>query len=110
MSGSFVRLPGTRRFIARLQADGADAPLQDAMSQRALMVLSGAYLCLAGTLLTLVWLALPYSPSAANESGLVLMASAAAAMGSLMLIGRRPPARVELPGLRCRPARCSSPA
>jgi diguanylate cyclase (GGDEF)-like protein len=87
MSGSFVRLPGTRRFIARLQADGPDAAFQDLASQRALMVLSGAYLCLAGSLLTLVWLALPYSPTAGNENGLILMALGSAAMGAVMLGG-----------------------
>ena len=87
MSGPFVRLPGTKRFIARLQADGADATLQDAASQRALMVLSGVYLCLSGALLTLVWLALPYSPGDANENGLVLMAAASVAMGAVMLAG-----------------------
>jgi diguanylate cyclase (GGDEF)-like protein len=87
MSGSFVRLPGTRRFIARLEGDGVDATLHDAMSHRALMVLSGAYLCLAGALLTVVWLALPYSPSAADKSGLVLMAIGLAAMAAVMLIG-----------------------
>jgi two-component system, cell cycle response regulator len=87
MSGPFVRLPGTRRFISRLQADGAHAPLQDVASQRALMVLSGVYLCLAGALLTLVWLVLPHSPSAADEGGLVLMAVASSAMGTVMLVG-----------------------
>jgi diguanylate cyclase (GGDEF)-like protein len=87
MGSSFVRLPGTRRFIARLQAGGADAALQDPASQRALMVLSGAYLCLAGALLTLVWLALPYSPSAGNETGLTLMALGSVAMGAVMLAG-----------------------
>jgi diguanylate cyclase (GGDEF)-like protein len=87
MNGPFVRLPGTKRFIARLQADGADAAVQDAASQRALMVLSGVYLCLAGSLLTLVWLALPYSPATANKDGLVLMAIASGAMGAVMLVG-----------------------
>jgi hypothetical protein len=48
MSGSFVRLPGTRRFIARLRAEGPDMALQDAATQRALMVISGTYLCLEG--------------------------------------------------------------
>ena len=75
MSGSLVRLPGTRRFIARLKADGADVARQDEVSQRALMVLSGTYLCLAGALLTVVWLVLPYSPSAANETGMIVMAA-----------------------------------
>ena len=51
------------------------------------MVLSGTYLCLAGALLTVVWLVLPYSPSAANETGMVLMAVGAAAMGAVMLLG-----------------------
>jgi len=55
--------------------------------QRALMVLSGTYLCLAGALLTMVWLALPHSPSAADEDGLVLMAVGSAAMGAVMLLG-----------------------
>jgi diguanylate cyclase (GGDEF)-like protein len=87
MSGPFVRLPGTKRYIARLAADGADATIQDAASQRALMVLSGVYLCLAGSLLTVVWLALPYSPAAADENGLLLMAVASAAMGTVMLVG-----------------------
>ncbi|MGH2979190.1 MAG: bifunctional diguanylate cyclase/phosphohydrolase [Solirubrobacterales bacterium] len=87
MSGSFVRLPGTRRFIARLQTDGAVATVEDVASQRALMVLSGAYLCLAGALLTVVWLALPYSPAAADEGGLVVMAVASTAMGAVMLAG-----------------------
>jgi diguanylate cyclase (GGDEF)-like protein len=87
MSGSFVRLPGTGRFIARLRADGSDTALQDAGTQRALMVLSGAYLCLAGALLTLVWLALPASPATANEGGMMLMAIGMAAMGAVMLIG-----------------------
>jgi diguanylate cyclase (GGDEF)-like protein len=86
MSGSFVRLPGTKRFIARLQ-HGSDATVEDAPTQRALMVLSGVYLCFAGALLTIVWLALPYSPSAADESGLFLMAAGSAAMGVVMLIG-----------------------
>jgi diguanylate cyclase (GGDEF)-like protein len=86
MSGSFVRLPGTKRFIARLQ-DGSGATVQDAPTQRALMILSGVYLCFAGALLTLVWLALPYSPSAADESGLFLMAAGSASMGGVMLIG-----------------------
>jgi diguanylate cyclase (GGDEF)-like protein len=87
MSGSLVRLPGTRRFIARLKADGADVARQDEVSQRALMVLSCTYLCLAGALLTVVWLVLPYSPSAADETGMVLMAVGAAAMGAAMLWG-----------------------
>ena len=87
MSGPFVRLPGTKRYIARLGAEGADATVQDAASQRALMVLSGVYLCLAGSLLTVVWLALPYSPAAANENGLLLMAVASAAMGAVMVAG-----------------------
>jgi diguanylate cyclase (GGDEF)-like protein len=86
MSGSFVRLPGTKRFIARLQ-HGSDATVEDAPTQRALMVLSGVYLCFAGALLTIVWLALPYSPSAADESGLFLMAAGSACMGGVMLIG-----------------------
>jgi diguanylate cyclase (GGDEF)-like protein len=86
MSGSFVRLPGTKRFIARLQ-DGSDATVQDAPAQRALMILSGVYLCFAGALLTLVWLALPYSPSAADESGLFLMAAGSASMGGVLLVG-----------------------
>jgi diguanylate cyclase (GGDEF)-like protein len=86
MSGSFVRLPGTKRFIARLQ-HGSDATVEDAPTQRALMVLSGVYLCFAGALLTIVWLALPYSPSAADESGLFTMAAGSAAMGVVMLIG-----------------------
>jgi diguanylate cyclase (GGDEF)-like protein len=87
MSGSFVRLPGTKRFITRLEADGTQGAIQDAASQRALMVLSGVYLCMAGTLLTMVWLALPYSPAAADESGLVLMAIGSAGMGTVMLVG-----------------------
>ena len=61
--------------------------LQDAATQRALMVISGTYLCLAGALLTVVWLALPYSPSAADKSGLALMAVGSAAMGAVMLLG-----------------------
>jgi diguanylate cyclase (GGDEF)-like protein len=93
MSGSLVRLPGTRRFIARLNADGADVARQDEVSQRALMVLSGTYLCLASALLTVVWLVLPYSPSAANETGMVVMAAGAAVMGATMLLGGD-----ELPG------------
>ena len=60
---------------------------QDEVSQRALMVLSGTYLCLAGALLTVVWLVLPYSPSAANETGMIVMAAGAAAMGAVMLLG-----------------------
>src|SRR6185503_10008624 len=93
MSGSLVRLPGTRRFIARLQADGADTAFTDVASQRALMVLSGVYLSLAGALLTIVWLALPYHPSAADETGLWLMALGSGSLGAMLLIGgdRLPP-------------------
>jgi diguanylate cyclase (GGDEF)-like protein len=87
MSGSFVRLPGIGRYIVRLKADGPSVALQDAATQRALMVISGTYLCLAGALLTVVWLVLPYSPSAADENGLVLMAIAATAMAAVMLLG-----------------------
>jgi diguanylate cyclase (GGDEF)-like protein len=87
MSGPFVRLPGTRRFIARLQADSPEAPLEDAPTQRALMVLSGTYLCLAGALLTIVWLVLPTTPATADENGLLLMAACAVAMGVVMLAG-----------------------
>jgi diguanylate cyclase (GGDEF)-like protein len=85
MAGSFVRIPGSGRFIARLQREGADSPTEDEVSQRALMILCGAYLCLAGALLTLVWLALPYSPETSNEGGLVMMAVCAAAMATMML-------------------------
>ena len=93
MSGSFVRLPGTGRFIARLQADGADAALQDAVSQRALMVLSGTYLCLAGALLTVVWLALPYSPSAAERERVGPDGGRSGRDGRRDAGRRRPPAR-----------------
>jgi diguanylate cyclase (GGDEF)-like protein len=55
-------------------------------------VLSGAYLCMAGALLTVVWLALPTSPATADESGMVLMAIGAAAIGVAMLLaGERLP-------------------
>ena len=43
--------------------------LQDAAAQRALMVLSGTYLCLAGALLTVVWLLLPYSHRRRTKPG-----------------------------------------
>jgi diguanylate cyclase (GGDEF)-like protein/putative nucleotidyltransferase with HDIG domain len=93
MGGSFVRIPGSGRFIARLQAGSGDTLREDEVSQRALMVLSGAYLCLAGALLTIVWLALPYSPPTSHEGGLILMAVAASAMAALMLAaGDRMPA------------------
>jgi diguanylate cyclase (GGDEF)-like protein len=87
MSGSFVRLPGIRRFIAHIQEGGGSVALQEGATERALMVVSGTYLCLAGALLTVVWLVLPYSPSAADENGLVLMAIGATAMGTVMLLG-----------------------
>jgi diguanylate cyclase (GGDEF)-like protein len=87
MSGSLVRLPGTKRFIARLQAHGAEAAFEDAAAQRALMVLSGVYLCLAGALLTLVWLALPYTPTGADRQGMMLMATGSVSMAVVMLIG-----------------------
>jgi diguanylate cyclase (GGDEF)-like protein len=87
MSGSYVRLPGIRRFIERLQADDEAVALQDGLTQRALMVITGTYLCLAGALLTVVWLALPYSPSAADESGLVLMAIGLAVLSAVMVLG-----------------------
>ena len=87
MSGPLVRLPGTKRLFSRLHADGPEPACSDAVAERALMVLSGAYLCFAGALLTGVWLALPTTPATSNVTGMALMALSAAAMGSVMLAG-----------------------
>ena len=80
MSGNLVRLPGTKRLMRHLEGRRDDA-LQDWTSSRALMVLTGCYLCAAGILLTLAWLALPYSPAAANEAGLIRVSVLAAVLG-----------------------------
>jgi diguanylate cyclase (GGDEF)-like protein len=87
MTGPLVRLPGTKRLFARLHSGGAESPLQNAVAQHALMVLSGAYLCMAGALLTTAWLVLPESPATADRGGMLLMAIGAAAMGAVILAG-----------------------
>ena len=70
-----------------------DEPVQDWSSTQALMVLTGCYLCAAGILLTLVWLALPYSPAAANQAGLVRVSVLAAVLGgfAVAFFDRIPP-------------------
>ena len=70
-----------------------DEPVQDWSSRQALMVLTGCYLCAAGVLLTLAWLALPYSPAAANEAGLVRVSVLAATLGgfAVAFFDRIPP-------------------
>ena len=60
-----------------------DDALQDGESTQALMVLTGCYLCAAGILLTLAWLALPYSPAAANEAGLMRVSVLSAVLGGV---------------------------
>src|SRR6185503_5334185 len=92
MSGTLVRLPGTKRLMRHVEAHHDD-PVQDWSSTQALMVLTGCYLCAAGILLTLVWLALPYSPTAANEAGLVRVSVLAAVLGgfAIAFFDRIPP-------------------
>jgi len=93
MGSPLVRLPGTKRLFSRLQGEGPATLFSDEGAQRALMVLTGAYLCFAGALLTVVWLALPTTPAGADATGMALMAVGAAAMGSVMLAaGERLPA------------------
>jgi hypothetical protein len=92
MSGSLVRLPGTKRLMGHIEGRRDDA-LQDWSSSQALMVLTGCYLCAAGVVLTLAWLALPYSPAAANEAGLIRVSLLAAVLGALAVVffDRLPP-------------------
>jgi diguanylate cyclase (GGDEF)-like protein len=82
MSGNLVRLPGTKRLMRHLEERRDDA-LQDWSSTQALMVLTGCYLCAAGVLLTMAWLALPYSPTGANEGGLLRASVMAAILGTV---------------------------
>jgi diguanylate cyclase (GGDEF)-like protein len=84
MSGTLVRLPGTKRLMRHIE-EHHDEPVQDWSSTQALMVLTGCYLCAAGILLTLVWLALPYSPTAANEAGLLRVSVLAAVLGGFAI-------------------------
>jgi diguanylate cyclase (GGDEF)-like protein len=84
MSGNLVRLPGTKRLLRHLEAHHDDA-VQDWSSTQALMVLTGCYLCAAGILLTVAWLALPYSPAAANEAGLLRVSVMAAVLGGVAI-------------------------
>jgi diguanylate cyclase (GGDEF)-like protein len=84
MSGPFVRLPGSRKLIERLRSgDSADG--FETTASQPLMVLAAAYLCAAGGLLTLVWLALPETPDAVNQTGMLAMATGAFAMCAAML-------------------------
>jgi diguanylate cyclase (GGDEF)-like protein/putative nucleotidyltransferase with HDIG domain len=84
VSGPLVRLPGAGKLIERVRS-GAIGDGVDASAIHALMVLTGAYLCLAGTVLTIVWLVLPQSPAGVDAAGLLGMAGAAVAMASLMI-------------------------
>ena len=82
MSGNLVRLPGTKRLMKHLQ-DRRDDALQDWSATQALMVLTGCYLCAAGILLTMAWLALPYSPAGTNEAGLMRASVLAVVLGTV---------------------------
>jgi diguanylate cyclase (GGDEF)-like protein len=81
MSGNLVRLPGTKRLLRHLE-DRRDDAVQDWSSTQALMVLTGCYLCAAGILLTMAWLALPYSPAVANDAGLLRASVLAGVLGA----------------------------
>ena len=82
MSGNLVRLPGTKRLMTHLEEGRDDAP-QDWSATQALMVLTGCYLCAAGILLTMAWLALPYSPAGTDEAGLMRASVLAAVAGTV---------------------------
>jgi diguanylate cyclase (GGDEF)-like protein len=76
-------------LIERVRS-GAIGDGADATATHALMVLTGAYLCLAGSALTIVWLVLPQSPAGVNAAGLLGMAGVAVAMASIMIgLGER---------------------
>jgi len=92
MSPNLVRLPGTKRLLRHLETRRDDA-LQDWSSTQALLVLTGCYLCAAGILLTMAWLALPYSPAGTNEAGLLRASVLAGVMGAVAVafFDRLPP-------------------
>jgi diguanylate cyclase (GGDEF)-like protein len=71
-------------LIERVRS-GAIGDGVDATATHALMVLTGAYLCIAGALLTLVWIALPHTPAGVDRAGLLGVAAAAAALASIMI-------------------------
>jgi diguanylate cyclase (GGDEF)-like protein/putative nucleotidyltransferase with HDIG domain len=92
VSGPFVRLPGTGKLIERLRSTGVGDRI-DAAANQPLMVLTGAYLCSAGAILTLVWLALPSTPADVDRAGMFAMATVAVGLAVLLLaLNQRLPA------------------